>query len=78
MLKVFNDATNNFSSIYYPITNVFIIESVNIVYAFSECASDIQLLECINATEKIKWLDYYMEFPTIYLIAMCFDPRCKL
>ncbi|KAK3198265.1 hypothetical protein Dsin_021680 [Dipteronia sinensis] len=27
---------------------------------------------------KEKWLEYYKEFPNIYLIAMCFDPRCKL
>ena len=33
LLKVFNDATNNLSSIYYPIINLFIIESLNIVGA---------------------------------------------
>ena len=77
MLKVFNDTTNNLSGIYYPTTNVFIIECVNIVGAFSECAFNIQLLECINAMKK-KWLDCYKELPTIYLIAMCFDPRYRL
>ncbi|KAK3218633.1 hypothetical protein Dsin_012603 [Dipteronia sinensis] len=27
---------------------------------------------------KDKWLEYYKEFPNIYLIALCFDPRCRL
>ena len=31
LLKVFNDATNTLSDIYYPTTNLFIIESLNIV-----------------------------------------------
>ena len=34
-------------------------------------------MEAVNAM-KVKWLEYYKEFPNIYLIAMVFDPRCKL
>ena len=33
LLKVFNDATNTLSGIYYPITNLFMIEALNIVGA---------------------------------------------
>ncbi|KAK3204242.1 hypothetical protein Dsin_018288 [Dipteronia sinensis] len=35
------------------------------------------LLDSVNAM-KSKWLNYYQEFPNIYLIALCFDPRCRL
>ncbi|KAK2634979.1 hypothetical protein Ddye_029771 [Dipteronia dyeriana] len=27
---------------------------------------------------KTKWLEYYKEFPNIYMVAMCFDPHCRL
>ena len=33
LLKVFNDATNTLSSICYPTTNLFMIETFNIVGA---------------------------------------------
>ena len=76
MLKGFNEATNNLSGIYYP-TNLFIIESINIVTTFSECATDEQLCPRIDVM-KLKWLDYYRYFSSIYLPALCFDPRCKV
>ena len=75
--KVINNATKNLSSVYYLTTDLFIIESLNIAGAFSHCASDIQLLESVTAMNE-KWLDYYREFSNIYLIAICFDPRCRL
>ena len=43
LLKVFNDVNNTLSVIYYHTTNVFIIESFNIVGAF-----DDQALETCN------------------------------
>ena len=39
ILKVFNDAANALSGVYYPTTNLFIIETLNIVGAFDECMS---------------------------------------
>ena len=36
LLKVFNDTTNTLSGVYYPITNLFIIEALNIIGAFDE------------------------------------------
>ena len=44
---------------------------------FFYCQSDPTIAEAVNAM-KVKWLNYYSEFPDIYLIAMVFDPRCKL
>ncbi|KAK3225673.1 hypothetical protein Dsin_005535 [Dipteronia sinensis] len=76
-LGVFYTATNNLSGVYYPTTNLFIIESLNIAGAFAHCESDSELHESVTAM-KDKWLEYYKEFPNIYLIALCFDPRCRL
>ncbi|KAK3226038.1 hypothetical protein Dsin_005900, partial [Dipteronia sinensis] len=73
----FYTATNNLSGVYYPTTNIFIIESLNIAGAFAHCESDSELHESITAM-KDKWLECYKEFPNIYLIALCFDPRCRL
>ena len=36
---MFNDATNTLSGIYYTSTNLFIIETLNIVDTFNECMS---------------------------------------
>ena len=36
LLKVFNDTTNTLFGVYYPTTNLFIIEALNIVGAFDE------------------------------------------
>ena len=76
LLCVFNGATNALSGVYY-LTNLFLIQSVNIAGAFSECEFDVQLRACV-ATMKTKWLQYYREIPNIYLLASCFDPRFKL
>ena len=59
LLKFFNHATNILSRIYYPITNLFIIESLNIVSAFDKCMSlEPDSVPCIEVM-KFKWLDYY-------------------
>ena len=39
LLKVFNDATNTLSGSYYPTTNLFMIETLNIVDTFDEFMS---------------------------------------
>ena len=65
------------SGVYYPTTHLFIFESINIAGAFCHCESDISIREVVHAMKQ-KWLDYYAEIPNIYLIAMIFDPRCKL
>ena len=66
LLKVFNDATNTLFGIYYPITNLFIIESLNIIGAFDEYMSqEPDLKPCIEVM-KSKWLDYYANISIIY------------
>ena len=39
LLKVFNDAINTLFDIYNPTTNLFIIDSFNIVGGFDDCIS---------------------------------------
>ena len=77
LLKVLNNATNTLFGVYYPTTNLFIIEFFNIVDVFDECMSqDLELKSCFDVM-KSKWLDYYANIPIIYLLELIFDPRCK-
>ena len=39
LLKAFNDTNNTLFDIYYPTTNLFIIENLHIVSAFDDCMS---------------------------------------
>ena len=39
LLKVFNDATNTLSGIYYPTVNLFMVEALNIVGVLYDCIS---------------------------------------
>ena len=56
LLKVFNDATNILPDIYYPTTNLFIIESLNIIGTFDNYMSQKpDLVPCIEVI-KAKWL----------------------
>ena len=78
LLKVFNNITNTSSGIYYPTTNLFIIESLNIVGAFDyRMTQKPELIPCIQVI-KFKWLDYYQNIPIIYLFGIIFYLRCKL
>ena len=53
LLKVFNDATNTLSDVYYLTTNLFIIESLNIINVFDECMSqDLELKSCIDVMKS--------------------------
>ena len=54
LLKVFNDATNTLSGIYYPTTNLFIIETLNIVGAFDERMSQESELKSYIEVMKSK------------------------
>ena len=48
LLKVFNDATNTLSGSYYPTTNLFMIETLNIVGIFYDCMyQEKELKSCI-------------------------------
>ena len=52
-LKVFKDASNTLSSIYYLTTNLFIIKSFNIVSAFNDCMSqELDLVPSIHVMKS--------------------------
>ena len=53
MTKAFNDAIETLSDTYYLITDLFIIENLNIVATFDEYM--IQELELISCIEVIKY-----------------------
>ena len=66
------------SGSYYPITNLFVIKSLNIVSAFDKCMFlKPNSVPCIEVM-KAKWLDYYLNILNIYLLRMIFYPHCKL
>ena len=67
LLKVFNNATNTLSSVYYPTTNLFMIETLNIVGAFYNCIYQEEELKPCILDMKSKWCDYYANIPIIYL-----------
>ena len=47
-LKMFNDATTTLSSVYYPTTNLFMIETLNIVSAFYDyICQEEELKSCL-------------------------------
>ena len=54
--------------IYFPPSNLFIIENLNIVGAFDECMTQkLELVSCIEVM-KSKWLNYYQNILIIYLL----------
>ena len=82
ILKFFNNATKNFSGVYYLTTHLFILESLNIVgtldkHVDSRDSNDIILFEAVNVMKR-KWLNYFRGISLLYLIATVFDPRFKL
>ncbi|KAL5752168.1 hypothetical protein ACOSQ2_022675 [Xanthoceras sorbifolium] len=76
LLKVFHDATNALSGIYYPTSHLFLCEAINIVDALNECAQVLELFACV-AVMRDRWLNYYRDIPSIYTVASVFDPICK-
>ena len=68
---------NTLFGIYYPTTNLFIIESLNMIGAIDDYMTQkLELVQCIEVI-KSKWLDYYQNIPIIYLLGIIFDPRYK-
>ena len=64
---MFNDATTILSGVYYPTTNLFMIEVLNIIGALYDCMSqEKELKSCIEVMQA-KWCDYYANIPIIYL-----------
>ena len=67
LLKVFNDAITTLFGVYYTTTNLFMIESLNIVDALYDCMSQVEELKSCIEVMKAKWCDYYANIPIIYL-----------
>ena len=78
LFKVFNDATNTLFGVYYPTTNLFMIEALNIIGALYDCMCQEEELKPCILVMKAKWCDYYASIPIIYLLELIFDPCCKL
>lgn len=76
VLKYFDDATTLFSAVYYPTTNLFLSQAVNIAHMFDTYSQTIPLCDCIHAMQQ-KWLQYFTIIPDIYLIASILDPTIK-
>ena len=75
LLKVFNDATNTLSGIYYLTVNLFMVEALNIVGALYDCISQDEDLKSCILVMKSKWYSYYSNIPLIYLLGLIFDPH---
>ena len=67
LLKVFNDATNTLSGIYYSTTKLFMIETLNIVGTLYDCISQDEDLKSCILVMKSKWCSYYSNIYTINL-----------
>ena len=78
LLKVFKNAINTLFGIYYPTTNLFIIETLNIVGVFDEYMSQEHALKPCIKVMKSKWLNYYNNILVIYLLGLVIDPSSKL
>ena len=65
---MFKDTTNTLSGIYYPTTNLFMIEALNIVDALYDCMSQEEELKSCIEVMKAKWYDYCANIPIIYLL----------
>ena len=68
LVKMFNDATNTLFGVYYPTTNLFIIETLNIVDARYDCISQDEDLKSCILVMKSKWCSYYSNIPLIFLL----------
>ncbi|KZV58400.1 hypothetical protein F511_29755, partial [Dorcoceras hygrometricum] len=79
ILKVFNDATDQLSGVYYPTCHLVVTHLCNVACIFSEHlnSNDPALIECIISM-KTKWEKYYFNIPDIFLCAIVLDPRLKL
>ena len=82
ILKKNSDATNNFSGIYYPTSNIFMLECLNIIGTLhevenSEDIDNLILHDCIK-TMRLKLLAYFTEIPPLYLVTTILDLRFKI
>ncbi|KAI3474587.1 hypothetical protein Pfo_029589, partial [Paulownia fortunei] len=79
ILKIFNDATLQLSSVYSPTSHLVLLNCCNIASVLHENinSQDENLVNC-TLSMQLKWKKYFYEIPDINLIAVVFDPRLKL
>lgn len=79
ILKVYNDASDQLSGVYYPTSHLVLTHCCNIACTFSEHinSSDEVLAQCMLAM-KTKWEKYFLDIPEIFLCANVLDPRLKI
>ncbi|KZV13529.1 zinc finger BED domain-containing protein RICESLEEPER 2-like, partial [Dorcoceras hygrometricum] len=79
ILKVFSDATDQLSGVYYPTCHLVVTHICNGACIFCEHlnSNEPPLIECIISM-KTKWEKYFLNIPEIFLCAIILDPRLKL
>ncbi|KZV52205.1 zinc finger BED domain-containing protein RICESLEEPER 2-like, partial [Dorcoceras hygrometricum] len=78
-LKVFSDATDQLSGVYYPTCHLVVTHLCNVACIFCEhlISNEPPLIECIISM-KTKWEKYFLNIPDIFLCAIVLDHRLKL
>ena len=76
ILDCFAHATNIFSYVYEPNVHHVIIECVNIVTTLREYENN-DYFSVIIYDMKVKWIEYFTDFPYIYGIACLLDPGVR-
>ena len=80
LFKAFKSATVELSGVYYC-TSVRVLEHcMYIALGFKTCMKNARSRElmCVLFYMIEKWLKYFSEIPTVFLIAKCLDPKWKL
>ena len=75
-LKVFYNATVNFSGCYYSTTNIFLKEILEIAICFQE-HRDQPFFTPICKEMEIKFLKYWESLPVLNFVVVVLDPRFK-
>ncbi|KZV13551.1 hypothetical protein F511_45286, partial [Dorcoceras hygrometricum] len=79
ILKVFSDATDQLSGVYYPTYHLVVTHLCNVACIFCEhlTSNELPLIECIISM-KTKWEKYFLNILDIFLCAIILDSRIKL
>lgn len=76
ILKIFKEATEELSGVYYPTSCLVIDHCVKIAITFNSFCRSQVLGSCI-AKMREKWLKYFTNIPNVFLVAKLLDPRVR-